>query len=504
MTTIAWRPWSAEAFARARAEGKPVLLSIAPSWCHNSVEMDRSSFADATVVARVALRYVAIRVDADRRPDICERYSLGGWPTTAFLTPDGEVLGGGTFVERGRLAEVLDRVADAFLARRLPAVPGSAKVGLSTVARSAKVEAPLARRSAEREIGKPAAVATLIDRVDASFDVEHGGFGGAPKFPHVAPVRLALALFRQQGSERHRDVAIRTLDVIGWGPLHDERDGGFFRYCRHRDWSGPEQEKLLEVNAALLALYVDAFETLRLTRYGDRVEDVLRYVQTWLADPVDGGWAGSQRSNPEYYAAPSSGDGPAAIAAPPIDRTLYTACNASMASAALAAGRVFDDPALSEFAIRSLERVVDLCYEPGAGMAHYYDRGPGVRGLLIDQVAMADAQLDAFDATGNVVYRMLAEELVLYTIRTLWDEPAGGFHDRITDPGDDVGRMQEPLKPFAANCAAVRLLRRVARTCGREPLLETAERTLAAIQAPADAATPLAAELALAMMAVGE
>ena len=116
--TIAWLPWSGAAFARARTEGKPVLLSIAPSWCRNSTEMDRSSFADSGVVARVALRYVAIRVDADRRPDICERYSLGGWPTTAFLTPDGEVLGGGTYVERDRLADVLDRVADAFLARR--------------------------------------------------------------------------------------------------------------------------------------------------------------------------------------------------------------------------------------------------------------------------------------------------------------------------------------------------------------------------------------------------
>ena len=338
--------------------------------------------------------------------------------------------------------------------------------------------------------------------MDASFDAEQGGFGEAPKFPHVAPVHLALALFREQGSARHRDVAIRTLDAMGWGPLHDDRDGGFFRYCRHRDWSGPEQEKLLDVNAALLALYVDAFETLQLSRYAERAEDVLRYVQTWLADPVDGGWAGSQRADPEYYAAASSGGTPATIAAPPIDRTLYTGWNAAMASAALKAGRVFDDPALSEFAMRSLERVVELCYQPGAGVAHYYDRAPGVRGLLADQIAMADAQLDGFEATGDVVYRMLAEELVLHAIRTLWDESAGGFHDRIADPDGDVGFMQEPRKPFAANCAAARLLRRVARTCDRGPLEETADRTLAAIREAPEAAGPLGAELALAMVAM--
>ena len=491
MTTIAWLPWSAAAFARARAEGKPVLLSIAPTWCRNSAEMDRSSFADAAVVARVGLRYIAIRVDADRRPDICERYSLGGWPTTAFLTPDGEVLGGGTYVERDRLAEVLERVADAFgsadSASRFPAVARSPE-----------------SRAAPPEPRSSATLASLVDQVDATFDAEQGGFGEAPKFPQVAPVHLALALFRQQGSARHRDVAIRTLDAMGWGPLHDDRDGGFFRCCRHRDWSGPEQEKLLDVNAALLALYVEAFETLQLSRYGERAEDVLRYVQTWLADPVDGGWAGSQRADPEYYAASPSVGTVATIAAPPIDRTLYTGWNAAMASAALKAGRVFDDPALSEFAIRSIERVVELCYQPGAGVAHYYDRAPGVRGLLADQVAMADAQLDVFEATGDVVYRMLAEELVLHAIRTLWDEPDGGFHDRIADPDGDVGFMQEPRKPFAANCAAARLLRRVARTCDRGPLEETADRTIAALRGLPAAAGPLAAELALAMMPPAE
>jgi uncharacterized protein YyaL (SSP411 family) len=464
-----------------------VLLSIAPTWCRNSLEMDRSTFADSGVVARVDLRYVAIRVDADRRPDICERYCLGGWPTTAFLTPDGDVLGGGTYVERDRLTEVLDRVADAFLARPLPAAALSAKVG-----------------SAQRVGENPPTLAELIDQVDATFDDEHGGFGEAPRFPHAAPVHLALALFREQGSERHRDIAIRTLDAMGWSPLHDDRDGGFFRCSRNRDWSTPEQEKLLEVNAALLGLYVDAFETLRLSRYAERAEDVLRYVQTWLADPVDGGWAGSQRADPDYYVGPATGAAVATVAAPPVDRTLYTGWNAAMASAALRAGRVMSDSALSEFAIRSLERIAELCYQPGAGMAHYHDRAPRVRGLLADQIAMADAELDAFDATGNVTYRMLAEELVLHAIRTLWDESGGGFFDRIADPVGDVGFMREPLKPFAANCAAARVLCRMVRTCGRDELNDTAARTLAAIRGRAAGAGPLAAELALAMIATAE
>jgi uncharacterized protein YyaL (SSP411 family) len=494
MSAIAWLPWSAESFARARSEHKPVLLSIAPSWCRNSAEMDRSSFADPAVVARVGLRYVAVRVDADRRPDICERYSLGGWPTTAFLTPDGELLGGGTYVERTRLAEVLERVADAFSA-------GSAPRPLPAVAHKAQAAPPLARRSAEREGGT---FADLVEQVDASFDGEHGGFGTAPKFPHVAPVHLALTMYRVHGSEPHRDIAIRTLDAMGWSPLHDERDGGFFRYCQNRDWTVPELEKLLEVNAALLGLYLDAFETLQLARYGERAEDVLRYVQTWLADPVDGGWAGSQRLDPEYDSGGSPRRGLATVTAPTIDRTLYTGWNAAMVSAALRAGRVLDDAALSEFAIRSLERIVELCYLPGAGMAHYHDGAPRIRGLLGDQVAMAEAQLDAYEATANIVYRMLAEELLLYALRTLWDESGGGFFDRAADPQGDVGFLRDRLKPCAVNCAAARLLRRAARICGRESLTEAADRTLAAVRPDAADGAPLAAAIALATAAAGE
>ncbi len=481
---IMWLEWSPPAFARAEAERKPVLLSLVTAWSDECAAMDRTTYADPDVASFLEQSFVPVRVDADRRPDICERYSLGGWPTTAFLTPDGELLGGGTYVEGRRLADVLERVADAFLARRLPAVARSAKVG-----------------RAQCEGG---GLADLVEQVDASFDAEHGGFGMAPKFPHVAPVHLALAMYRVHRSQPHRDLAIRTLDAMGWSPLHDERDGGFFRSCRNRDWSVPEPEKLLEVNAALLGLYLDGFETLQLARYGERAEDVLRYVQTWLADPVDGGWAGSQRVDPDDASGGSPGGGLATVTAPSIDRTLYTGWNAAMASAALRAGRVLDDAALSEFAIRSLERIVELCYLPGAGMAHYHDGAPRIRGLLGDQIAMAEAQLDAFEATGDVVYRMLAEELVLHALRTLWDDSDGGFFDRTADPQGDVGFLRDPLKPCAANCAAARLLRRVARVCGREALMETADRTVAAVRPHAADGAPQAAEIALATAVAAE
>ena len=118
MDTVRWLAWSSEAFARARAEDRPVLLSIAASWCELCLDMDRTTYADPAVAALVNDRFVPIRVDADRRPDISERYSLGGWPTTAFLTTEGDVIGGGTYVTVDRMPSVLERVADAFRSRR--------------------------------------------------------------------------------------------------------------------------------------------------------------------------------------------------------------------------------------------------------------------------------------------------------------------------------------------------------------------------------------------------
>src|SRR3954449_10103255 len=110
---IEWRPWGADAFAQAARDRKPVLLSITAAWCRPCHEMDRTTYADAAVAAIVHDRFVAVRVDTDRRPDINERYNLGGWPTTAFLTPTGDVISGGTFVATDGMAGLLTRVASA-------------------------------------------------------------------------------------------------------------------------------------------------------------------------------------------------------------------------------------------------------------------------------------------------------------------------------------------------------------------------------------------------------
>ena len=476
---IAWQPWGAAPFARARRERKVVLLSIGASWCHWCHEMDRTSYADPGIAALINDRFVPVRVDADERPDIGERYNLGGWPTTAFLTPEGEMLAGGTFVPADRLRGVLSRVSEEFAARILP------------------VEA----RPPSSDAGAPAPIpdAEALTRiVFASFDDICGGFGVEPKFPLAAPVQLALDLWARTRDTRYEVIAVSSLDAMGWKGLYDPVDGGFFRYATTRDWQLPHHEKLLETNAALIRLYLDAGAVLHAPRFTNRAADALRYVQNTLADPVDGGWRASQQADPPYYAT-GSAEERRACPSPLLSERLYADAIASMVSAALAAARVFGDDGLQAFAVKSLERVLLTCYKPGSGVAHYFDGQPRVRGLLVDQIAMADACLDAFEATQNVVYEMMSEELARFALREMWDERGGGFFDRSHgDSEEEIGLLRQGLKPFVTNCDAARLLRRLAGTSGDHDFSEYAERTLAAIAPLAPEQGPLAAHYLLA------
>jgi uncharacterized protein len=478
---VDWQPWSSDAFARARDEQKPVLLSISTAWCRWCHEMDRTSYADPDIAALINLRFIPVRVDADDRPDISERYSLGGWPTTAFLTPGGEILGGGTFVPIDRMRGVLIQVSDAFQLQ-----PNRSALQHGEDSTTADL---------------PFDEAQLDQQIFATFDEEFGGFGIEPKFPHVAPLQLALERFVESRDPSLERIVVISLDRIGWGGLYDAVDGGFFRYATTRDWQLPHFEKLLEVNAALARLFLEAGTKLEITRFTERAGDTLRYIQNWLADPVDGGWYGSQQADHAYYAARSH-DSRRALTPPLISRSLYTDANAVMVSTALASAKVFSDDGLRDFALKSLERVLLACYKPGFGVAHYHDGEPGVRGLLADQLGMAAACLDAFDATGNVVYAMMAEELGHFAMRTMFDESHGGFFDRGAEQDEpSIGLMNRRLKPFVTNCEGARMLLRLGAVSGEQEFVRAAARTIDAMRPLVPRQGPLAAHWRLAVRA---
>lgn len=463
--TIDWLPWGAAAFARAARERKPVLLSITAAWCRACHEMDRTTYADPAVAALIHDRFVPVRVDTDRRPDINERYNLGGWPTTAFLTADGALITGGTFVPLDRMPAVLAGVAAAAERADLhAALPADVTAG---------------RPERDAATGAGLRDEELVQSIFSTFDDEHGGFGTEPKFPHTAPLHLAMALFRDGGDPRWRHIVERTLDGMAEGGLWDARAGGFYRYATTRDWRLPHEEKLLETNAALLRACAEA--ALVFGRPSDvaQCRKTAAFITTDLR-AASGGYYGSDA-----------------------EAVLYADGNASAAGALLGAATVLDDSAIAQEALASFERVILLCYKPGTGVAHYFDGAAHVRGLLADQVAVIGALLDAFDVSDLEPYRMMAEELGHILVRDLWDSQDGGFYDRAAGP-DDVGLLKARRKPFVGNADAAAALARLSRLEPRKGFPDPAafrphaEGALAEAAQQLDGQGPLAAHYALA------
>lgn len=464
---VEWRPWGASAFAEARRAQVPVLLALGPGWCPATAAMLRGAWSDARVADLLAERFVPVRVDAGARPDIAERYSLGGWPTTAFLTPDGRILGGETYASAERLRTLLPRVADAFAAQR------DAIAGRSADAAAAGTPAIPAAAAPDSDID-----GWVRDHLLAQFDERHGGFGTGAKRVHAAAVELAWRRARA-GDEAFAPVVQRTLQAMAWGGLYDEIDGGVFRYCARRDWTEPGTEKLLTVNADALRLFLLPDDDGCL----DRAIGVIGYVRRTLTDrtPERAGFFTGQQGDPDYYGGPREAGGaadPGDGEPPPVDRAVHADGSARMARAFAAAAETLRDSSLLEFAVDVMEHVVAGTYERGGGIAHCAGSPAGVRGLLDDQVQASAALLDLHERTDREVYLDAAQELMQFALHRLWDAAAGGFCDRVHGP-DDIGLLRERVHPFAANCEAARVLCRLSRITSEGDFREQSAAALA-------------------------
>jgi uncharacterized protein YyaL (SSP411 family) len=425
--SIRWLDWAEPAFAQASTANVPILLSLVTAWSEECRAMDRATFSHPAVIATLSSQFVTIRVDADRRPDINERYNLGGWPTTAFLTTDGKTLSGGTYLDVEQMLAACRQVAGAWREH-----------GAEIRARVA--ETPPCTQNLDSTGIQPdsAAVAHLRSLIVDEFDSVHGGFGTAPKLPHVSALLLALSLASEDDGVADAElasIAEKTLDKMS--ALWDSSSGGFYRYADAADWSRPGSEKTLEDNAALLHLYVEASVRRASDECLARAAALVRWVKAELANENGG-----------FYNARSG---------TLVDRPMYVDRNAQMVAAFLRAAALFDDPWLRDFALKCFEAVILPGYSPGGGVAHIVDAAT-VRGLLADQVHASGAAIWAHAITAQLPYSMLAAELMQFAIRTMWDDSAGAFRDRTS--------LADPLQPFELNCEAACVLDRLATLTG--------------------------------------
>jgi uncharacterized protein YyaL (SSP411 family) len=460
-SVIDWTRWSSAAFTRAEREQKLVFLWIAARWAAASRAMEADALADPAVIALINRGFVAVKVDSDERPDINERYNLGGWPTTAILTDDGEVLTGGTSFTRDALLGVLGRSLEAVAARG-DAIRAKAKEMVQ-----ARHDRPNGQVDGPGEPDR-AAVSWMRQQALDELDQDYGGFGRGAKFPHVPVLRFLLRLCRASSDPDAADALAMSLDAMGDGGLRDPRDGGFFRYTEARDWSAPCPDKTLEDNAALLGVYTEAAAMFGRRDYLEVARDTLRVVRQKLGDVM--------------YATDAASDA-------------VRAC--------LAAAELLGETSIRDFALASLDRVMLKVYRPAHGVAHWYAESPDVWGLLADQARASEAALAAHQVTGSPVYSMLAEELMRYALRVMWDEAAGAFVDRAEGDVPDVcGRLRDPQRPLGPNCEAASLLLRLARLTGDRELDARANRILRCFAGSYRAEGLLGAPYALAMLEV--
>jgi uncharacterized protein YyaL (SSP411 family) len=292
---VDWHPWGDEAFARARAEDKPIFLSVGYSTCHWCHVMEHESFEQQAVADVLNASFVSIKVDREERPDVDRVYmsfvqattGAGGWPMSVWLTPDLKPFYGGTYFppesryNRPGFVDVLTAIARAWRDER-------ERIELSA--------AELVRRMREASAASPGGAAAPAPDVLAlgvaafaqAYDARHGGFGGAPKFPRPSELLFLLREHARTNEPVPRDLALHALRAMGLGGMRDHVGGGFHRYSVDEAWRVPHFEKMLYDQAQLVLAYLEAAQASGDRFFAQVAEDTLQYVARELTHPAGG------------------------------------------------------------------------------------------------------------------------------------------------------------------------------------------------------------------------
>jgi uncharacterized protein YyaL (SSP411 family) len=466
---LEWHDWSEETFAQARLQDRPVLLLLRASWCRWCDELEREVLSDARVEEFVRERFVAVRVDKDRRPDIDARYSKGGWPTLAYLDAGGELI-----------ACVANLVVDALL-KRLEVVAGyyaenrdSIRRRLAEAAEESWSKGVLSTGTEGEALSREVldwVAATLLETSDPTW----GGWGTQHKFPHPEAIDFALVRWSETGDDALRKIVLRTLRNMQQGQIHDELEGGFFRYATNPDWSDPHYEKVLDSNAQRLRAYLEAYQALGEDSFRDTALGILRWMRETLLDEETGAFRGSQDASPAYSHLATI-EARRAAPAPECDPTLFTNWNAMAVSSLFKAGSVLGEPEIRQMARRTLDFLLEELYDPHLGAYHYWDGTYHLSGMLSDQAYLLRALVDAAQFVGGGHYLERAEELAALTIDNLQSD-GGGFWDTRHDPGARGG-LRRRNRSILENAVMAEALLRLSHFTREPSWAETAEATL--------------------------
>jgi uncharacterized protein YyaL (SSP411 family) len=568
---VQWHPWGERAFARAQSEDKPILLDIGAVWCHWCHVMDRESYENPELAALINRSFVAVKVDRDERPDVDARYQAavsaisgqGGWPLTAFLTPDGRPYFGGTYFPpddrygRPGFGRVLETMAQVWRERREEALESAGSV-----------MAAIEHNESFSGRGGDLSLA-LVDKIAGSalakFDARNGGFGSQPKFPHPSVLDLLLEVAMSRDNDQARDAFTTTLEKMAKGGVYDQLAGGFHRYSVDERWVVPHFEKMLYDNTELLRNYVHGFQSFVREDFRETALEIVAWLDSTMTDRKRGGFYASQDADinldddgdyftwtldearavldPEelqfasvYWDIGELGDmhhNPAKnvlhvkqmleelaatnheslehlralrdssrsklLAArakrptPFIDQTLYTGWNAMAITAYLETARVLRMDSARDFALLTLNRLLEEAWDGDASLQHVIAYGGDgsatekVPGTLDDYALTVHACIDAWLASGKMNIYQTGMKLADAMITRFYDRTAGAFYDAAAPQAGEtpLGALSARRKPLqdsptpAGNPTAASALLRLEALSGRTEFREIAEDTLA-------------------------
>jgi len=541
---VDWYPWGDEALARARSLDRPILLSIGYAACHWCHVMERESFEDPSTAALMNEHFVSIKVDREERPDLDAVYmdavhamtGSGGWPLTAFLTPDGRPFYAGTYFpdepRHGMPAfrTVLTQVAEAWRDRRAEIEAQSDRV-VQAIDRTSRLAA-----SPDPLTEEILSTATTVLR--RSFDPRWGGFGGAPKFPQPMTLEFLLRM-HLRGDPDALAMVTRTLDRMADGGMDDHVGGGFHRYSTDERWHVPHFEKMLYDNALLARLYTRAWQVTSDERYRRVAAETCAYLIRELEQPQggfsssqdadsegvegrffvwswddlvriageavaralgatpEGNWEGANvlwRPRPLEDVASEVGADPAELATdveraraalfevrarrvhPATDDKVLAAWNGMAISALAETGRALEEPAFVQAAVRAAAFVLSELRDASGRLVRSWRAGvAGAPAFADDHALMAEACLTLYETTFELRWFEHARALADELLLRFHDEQRGGFHQAGDDAEALIVRSKE-LSDNAVpsgNSAAADVLLRLAHLTG-EPAYERA------------------------------
>ncbi len=451
---IQWRTWGRELFDEAQKKNKLILLSLSAIWCHWCHVMDETTYSDQEIISFINDNFMPVRIDADMRPDIDALYNQGGWPSTAILTPQGEVISGGNYIPPEEMLGRLKRTAALY--------SGNRKAVLDRIE---EIRAMKELRSIGQEwyVGTPDKIDFdyIIQILKGEFDKKNGGFGKGQKFPSPDSIDFLLSMYAKKKDEGIKNMVTLTLDHMARGEIFDKVEGGFFRYATKTDWSQPHYEKMLEVNAGLIRNYADASLVFGRKDYIGIVRKSMRFIQVNLYDDAGGAFFGSQDADEPYYQRQNR----KGMKAPFVDKTIYTDSSSLMISALISSYGATSDEQYLSTAIKGANFLLEKLYSGNDGVYHYFfDGAPHLKGLLSDNALAGSALLDLYNATGKKRYLKAANEIGKLIAGQFYDVAKKRFRstlDTSLSKPVTAGALSE-VSENLANYRAIRFLGRLA------------------------------------------